>query len=331
MKKITQLLFTLLLALILVACGNDEVNVDYDEIINAVTISDIDLGSITDDFVLPDKMDGYNLVWISNNEAISINSFVARVTQKDTDTTGTINVSIKDNETFSKSFNVTVKARAFVLTKEDIINQIKINLHVGETCSSIKSDITLTLKVDDIDIYWTSAKSSVIKIDGNKGIVTRHKTNETVVLTASFIFDGQTHHKEITVVVKMIDIDEENPIDLETPEINLNDILDSLLITLASGDTFNSVTKDFELTTKSFDYSITWASSDTSTVAISNGKAIVIRNDDDASVTLTASFVFNGKVETKEFTITVLKEEIDEPEVPVEPTTETTYFETFEA
>jgi len=119
--------------LILVACGNDEVNVDYDEIINAVTISDIDLGSITDDFVLPDKMDGYNLVWISNNEAIS------------------------------------------------------------------------------------------------------------------------------------------------------------------------------------------------------NGKAIVTRNDDDASVTLTASFVFNGKVETKEFTITVLKEEIDEPEVPVEPTIETTYFETFEA
>src|SRR5690554_624772 len=328
MKKITQLLFTLLLALILVACGNDEVNVDYDEIINAVTISDIDLGSITGDFVLPDKMDGYNLVWISNNEAITIKSFVASVTQKDSDTTGTINVSIKDNETFSKSFNVTVKAKAFVLTKEEIINQIKINLHVGETCSSVKSDITLTLKVDDIDIYWTSAKSSVIKIDGNKGIVTRHKTNETVVLTASFIFDGQTHHKEITVVVKMID--EEDPIDSETPEINLNDILDSLLITLASGDTLNSVTKDFELTTKSFDYPITWASSDTSTVAISNGKAIVTRNDDEVSVTLTASFMFNGKVETKEFTITVLKEEIDEPEVPVEPARETTYFETFE-
>src|SRR5690606_13860456 len=162
---------------------------------------------------------------------------------------------------------------------------------------------------NDIDIYWTSGKSSVIKIDGNKGIVTRLKTNETVVLTASFIFDGQTHHKEITVVVEKID--EEDPIDPEAPEINLNDILDSLLITLASGDTLNSVTKDIELTTKSFDYPITWESSDTSTVAISNGKAIVIRNDDEVSVTLTASFVFNGKEETKEFTITVLKEEID--------------------
>ena len=95
-----------------------------------------------------------------------------------------------------------------------------------------------------------------------------------------------------------------------------DDIYNNIEISLAEGDTNNSVTKDFTVTTVVYNnYIITWKSNDEA-ITINESNAFVTRDTNDVLVELVASFTFNSLEYEKVFELKVLKVEIIEPKEP---------------
>jgi hypothetical protein len=156
--------------------------------------------------------------------------------------------------------------------------------------ASTTSDLTLaTTGASGSTITWSSNKTSVI---GDDGTVTQPSGSDaTVTLTATATYGGGTATRTFTVTV---------PADNSTALAQAD--LDALTVP-------SSVSADFTVpTTGSVNGStITWTSSNTAVIAISDGSASVSRSTSDATVTLTASAVNGGGTAvTKTFTVTVL-------------------------
>ena len=85
-------------------------------------------------------------------------------------------------------------------------------------------------------------------------------------------------------------------------KLNIDDFKDEIIIEYVENDNQNSVHNDLTLPTVIKGTEITWTS-DSEFVVIEDGKAIVNRQAVDITVTLTASFEFNGKTESADFKV----------------------------
>ncbi len=89
-------------------------------------------------------------------------------------------------------------------------------------------------------------------------------------------------------------------------KLNIDDFKDEIIIEYVENDNQNSVHNDLTLPTVIKGTEITWTS-DSEFVVIEDGKAIVNRQTVDITVTLTASFEFNGKTESADFKVILKK------------------------
>ena len=100
---------------------------------------------------------------------------------------------------------------------DKVFNEELITYATGDSNKHVTEDVTLKTSsetVEEAKISWESNKTQVIKIDGNKGIVTRTNEDTKVKLTATVTIDDRTKDKEFELVV--IGIKDSEPTDPAT-------------------------------------------------------------------------------------------------------------------
>ncbi len=96
-------------------------------------------------------------------------------------------------------------------------------------------------------------------------------------------------------------------------KLNIDDFKDEIIIEYVENDNQNSVHNDLTLPTVIKGTEITWTS-DSEFVVIEDGKAVVNRQDIDITATLSASITVDGEIQTVDFEVVVLKDEVDTPD-----------------
>ncbi|WP_255193613.1 immunoglobulin-like domain-containing protein [Brevibacillus laterosporus] len=165
----------------------------------------------------------------------------------------------------------------------------------SETANTVENGFDLTTAgLEGTSITWVSDKAGVITVNGNKAQVTRSADNETVTLTATISKNAENDTKEFTLTVLA---DDTKAVDAAKTALD---------ITFANSETIDAVESNFTVPTSgSNGTAITWESSKTSVISVTNGQATVTRPNADETVTLTATISKNGVEQTKTFTLTV--------------------------
>ena len=181
------------------------------------------------------------------------------------------------------------------LNIDDFKDEIIIEYVENDNQNSVHNDLTLPTVIKGTEITWTSDSEFVVIEDG-KAIVNRQAVDITVTLTASFEFNGKTESADFKVILKKI---EPTQFDIE--------LFRSFL------DIPESTSIDLTLETSYEGYTVTWTS-DSEFVVIEDGKAVVNRQDIDITATLSASITVDGEIQTVDFEVVVLKDEVDTPD-----------------
>ena len=181
------------------------------------------------------------------------------------------------------------------LNIDDFKDEIIIEYVENDNQNSVQNDLTLPTVIKGTEITWTSDSEFVVIEDG-KAIVNRQTVDITVTLTASFEFNGKRESADFKVILKKI----------ETTQFDI-ELFRSFL------DIPDSTSIDLTLETSYEGIEITWTS-DSEFVVIEDGKAVVNRQDIDITATLSASITVDGEIQTVDFEVVVLKDEVDTPD-----------------
>lgn len=112
---------------------------------------------------------------------------------------------------------VMISCKDKISDHEVVFKENLIKFAEGDTKDNVTQDITLlttSKKIKGAKIKWESSKSSVIEIDGNKGIVTRYIEDKEVTLKVHVTIDKVTKTKNFKLIVKGIETSATN-----TPKI----------------------------------------------------------------------------------------------------------------
>lgn len=133
---------------------------------------------VTGDFDLVTNIDGYNVVYKSLNDAITIEGDKAIVTRSKTDVNVSIIVEVSElGFTETKSFNVLIKK---------VENTIPDVLEKLELPTEVSSNFTLQTLVDKVSLIYTSNSSAISIVGGNVNVTRGAKDNiVTIILTAT--------------------------------------------------------------------------------------------------------------------------------------------------
>ena len=249
--------------------------------------------------VLPAEASNTMLTWSSGDTTLVTVNNSGVVTPVAVGGPITITVTSAADNTKSDSIDITVKA-------------ITINSLVYEAITGTE-DLAITAVSPTIDPVGATGTFSVtsgtlpsgLSLDSDSGEISGtpdQATNGVVSVTIEMI---GTDNYEGTVT-KDVDI----TIEVGDATLVATDKA-ALTITYAQGDSETSVTQALTLPAAGANgTSITWSSSDTNVIAIADDGAVTVTRpaDADASVTLTATIEKGGASETKDFTLTVLKD-----------------------
>ncbi len=172
---------------------------------------------------------------------------------------------------------------------EDIIGD-------GQSVDAVKTSFELPqLLLDTYPLRWTSSDDTVIRISNNQNAeVIRNIDNKDVTLTVSLTNNGITLTNKFDLTVSAVE-----------SSIDIDEIL---------GQDINAVTKDFLLPEMTEDgESITWSTSDESSLFLFEDKAYILPGIEPKTVMLGAEGVFAG-VQSKldyELTLAPIKAEND--------------------
>lgn len=300
MKKIIKSLILIVSLLVIVSCAIPR---EHDEILSNLEITyatgDSE-NSVTQDITFTNEAyKNYTITWSSNNEAIKIEGNKGIVTRLDYDVDVIITVRVATTLEFKeKTFTLTVKALVFEVDLEEILDSISIQYSGNDTKDSITQDITLpNAAINGVTVSWTS-NHAAIKIEGNKGVVTRTSSDATVILTVTVSKDSKEAKADFTVIVKAQDATQ--PTDQEK--------LDTAKAALSITQT--NVTENFELPLTGLNNTtVTW-SSNNEAIEINGKNATVTQGDEDVTVVLTATITLGNLSTTKTFSIIVEAKEI---------------------
>jgi hypothetical protein len=290
-KTLFTLLMTLLLTLTLVACGDADQDL-VDEALDTVSIvfaTGDNVNSVTQNLNLPTTLAGdITITWASDNTAVIANN--GTVTRGFDDVTVTLTATLTlGDATATKDFEVTVKGYDVDAALEAINITGALTYNATTQIYTVNGNITLPATVNGLDIEWVSTQPAVIS---NAGVVTRPaylQPNANVILIAT-INDVE---REFSMVVPAI---------TEKPAaLILSEARDALLLS-GIGD---GVSQDLNLPTTvgTEGVTVTWSSSNT---AVISNLGVVVRGDDNVTVTLTATLSLGTESVTKEFEVVVL-------------------------
>ncbi|NLD26801.1 MAG: hypothetical protein GX661_05515 [Acholeplasmataceae bacterium] len=91
---------------------------------------------------------------------------------------------------------------------EDVFSETLITYSSGDSISSVTSDITLMTEselVEEATLEWESKNPDAIRIDGDKGIVTRSSSDVEVTLILKVTIENTTRKKSIKLTVLALD------------------------------------------------------------------------------------------------------------------------------
>lgn len=253
--------------------------------------------SVTKDIDLPNSWEEVNISWVSSNTDVITEQGLVTRQAIDTEVLLTATLSY-DGESDTKDFELLVLAET--RTDEQIIEDVKNSLSIlftadGDTLSHVTDDLILTTVLEGVAISWQSSDASVVS---TSGAVNRQDVDVIVELTALLTRGSATDNKHFTVTIKA---DSENL--LLYAKASLLAYYDTTLAI----DGFELI-QNIELITNIEQATVYWSSSHPDIVS-TNG--VVIRpafDQNDISVTLTATVEINGLSDTIDFTVLVLSQ-----------------------
>src|SRR5690554_3228564 len=160
----------------------------------------------------------------------------------------------------------------------------------NDNANHVTSNIGLKTEIakfPEAEIVWESTNENVIKVKENIGVVTRLAEDTKIDLIANVSYKNLEVKFTFNLIV--IGIGEE--------DIHLNAILNSITLE-------ETVTTTLNLPHILDGVAITWESNNTDTIS---NEGVVIRGNNDVTVTLTATATFENQEASKTFTVKVLK------------------------
>jgi len=276
-----------------------------------------DIDNVLTDLTLVETGDnGSEINWSSNNEdVVSNEGLVTRPSSDEEDATITLTATIfKGIAIDSKDFILTVIKES---SDEDDISLDKENLVIGysgsEDSDSVISNIILSDNGDKgSTIVWNTDNPDYVS---STGVVDRPESevgNVMVTLTATLTKNDlqQTKVFEVIVIAK-----EKEDIILSDAEIVALD-KDNLEVRFANEEDIDNVLTDLTLVETGDNGSeINWSSNNEDVVS---NEGLVTRpssDEEDATITLTATFFKGVAIDSKDFILTVIKESSDEDDI----------------
>lgn len=174
-----------------------------DLVLPSTTTTNLDLITI-DDYLT-------TIVWSSSNPSIiSQTGVVNRPSASD----GNMNVVLTATATYgsseaSKTFIISVPAAAMTDAErlDVVLNTFDYSIFSGSETEEgmyVSTDQVLPTEVDGVSVSWSSSNEGVFT---NDGIITRSADgNETVFLTATLVFGGETRTKVFTIIVEQEEV-----------------------------------------------------------------------------------------------------------------------------
>lgn len=261
---------------------------------------------VTQNIILPTVgVGGSTITWTSDNSAVvAADGTVTRPTFADGDAVVVLTAVIEQNG-FQRTKEFVVKVLKQAITDGEAVefaaNVLDLGYAMGDSASGVTQNLTLLAAGDHgTTITWSSDNGAVIAADGTVTRPANSVGDATVTLTATIEKNGTTTTKTfVTKVLKQAQTDAEAVSNAKT----------ALDLGYTVGDTADSVTQDLTLASIGADGTTVMWSSDTPTVIAADGT--VTRpafSAGDAVVTLTATIIKNGAIDTKTFIVKVLKQ-----------------------
>lgn len=296
---------------------------DYADVVDRIA-SELQIGfgegdsasSVTTGLSLPVTGEyGEQITWRSNNTDIITSGGVVNAPDADTSVTLTATIRLGSAST-TKIFTLTVKGTSVSEEKnETVVRQDAETLDIiyapGDSASAVTTDLTLTgTGANGSAVIWTSDNEDAAT---NFGVITRGAA-DTVVTYTAYIYRGDAHTTKTFTITVLADPSAGTSQTVQRTDSEIvGAVKESLEIGYAKGDSAQSVTSSLTLPTKGTeDTIISWTSSNPAVITAYGG---VVRQIEDAAVTLTATIVKGDATATKTFSVLVKASEL----VPVNP------------
>lgn len=269
----------LLLVLMLAGCTNAQV----DDIKDSIVIEYVDndtKNSVQNDLSIPTTVDGITVNWTSNSEFAVIDNDKVIINRQNEDVKVILTATFEvDSKSYKKDYEIVIRKTT-----------LDFDTLFGSIIIPEETDISLDLPttIDGYSVSWVSSDLSVMS---NSGVISSTTTDKDVVLTATISVDGATRNKAFPVKV------------LGNNTFNLQDFKNFFAIPTRTST-------NLLLKTEYQGNTVTWTSSSNSVL---NNQGVVERKSSDVSVVLTASITINNQTFKQLFVVTVLKQEIQEP------------------
>ena len=234
----------------------------------------------------------------SNEEVISINDYVASVVKELDSQEVTLTATVKSGTYVERvEYKVVVAALTEIERVTLASEKIVIPSAVSESFS-----LPTVGEYETVIIWSCESPYLTISEDGKTAIVTKGGEDVNVELVASVEIENSQTYKTVFFIVTIKELTDSEKVTLAKENLTLS---------------YSTYDSDFTLpTTGLYNTTITWSSSNTNIVYVtSSGYAYVSRTEYDEEITLTATIKGSSISKTKQFTITILADETQTPDM----------------
>ncbi|GEM_PF-3559352 len=239
----------------------------------------------------------------TNSSYITASGNVTRPEYLTEDQTVTLTATITKNSVQdTKDFVLTVTKLA-ITTSERILQDkasLKISYQNTDNESNVTQNVTLpTSGSNGTNISWITSNASYITTSGNVTRPIQPASNQTVTLTATISYGGVSDTKVFTLIVTARPLTDDEAVAQDKS---------SLAIGYASGNSSTYVNQNVTLAgSGSNATTITWISSDETTITTAGNVTRPAYGSSNVTVTLTATITRGSSSQTKGFTLTVIR------------------------
>jgi hypothetical protein len=243
------------------------------------------------------------IIWTSNYSFINANGNVTRPTSSQGNTTVTLTATmVKSGAVAVKTFTVLVKA--LEITGAEAVIQDKSLLDIGyngtDSASSVTQNVSLkTSGQNGTTITWSSNAPQFIAADGTVMRPSFIQGDQTVILTATITKNGATATKLFTLTLPKMPMSDSEAVGNDKASLDIG---------YNGTDSASSVTQNVMLKTAGqFGSTISWSTNSPAFIAADGTVTRPTYLQGDQTVTLTATIMKNGVVDTKQFMLTIVK------------------------
>lgn len=164
---------------------------EYLELQNALKNIDVLTELTTNKIDLPSEVEGYSVEWKTSNSKVITTEGKVTLGKEDVNVTLTASVNY-NGKTISQNFEVLVKANPVYGIIENAISKVEIP-------ESTYENLKLPLEQDGVSISWSTSRAAIMT---KTGVITRDFEDSSVVLTATYSYEGIKITESYFITVK---------------------------------------------------------------------------------------------------------------------------------